>query len=59
MKTERDFPVRQGGLYRCCIETLKHYTGEPKEGDVLGCAFCNALMVWRDGAWEWKRDAED
>lgn len=50
-------PIRQGGLFRCCIETWR--TDAPpasltQEGDLLDCAHCRiGYMIVRDGAWEW------
>lgn len=52
-------PIRQGGLFRCCIETVyeHEFDAEPKEGDVLpcryGCQDDRPTVIFRNGAWEW------
>lgn len=51
----RDWPVRIGGLMRCCTETLRVDAGWAKEGQVLACLYCSHSMRLRDGAWEWNR----
>ena len=53
MSAEWQKPIRQGGLMRCCIETLADYHGADNEGTVLACNWCSDSMRVRDGAWEW------
>jgi hypothetical protein len=49
--------IRQGGLMRCCLLTLdqERTTNKPpaKEGDIIGCKWCQAPMVFTRDAWEW------
>lgn len=57
---EEQYPsIRIGGLLRCCLATVSEI-GPPtrmlKEGDTLACSYCDDLMRFRDGAWEWNRD---
>lgn len=44
--------VRQGGLYRCCVETAEATVGQ--EGDILRCKYCGGSMIFVEGAWEWE-----
>lgn len=46
--------VRQGGLYRCCIDRAKKVK-EAKEGDIIKCTWCYSKMVFKDGAFEWAK----
>lgn len=51
--------IRQGGLMRCCIETITIYQGSDEEGKVIDCAYeklGNQQLRYRDGAWEWNED---
>lgn len=57
-----DFPVRIGGLYRCCVET--GHSTSPDEVDNLSghlpsvqCPHCKEWLVWRNGAWEWDQQS--
>lgn len=60
---EQEYVVRQGGLMRCCLLTLKDWYlhleepggGLTLEGKVLPCRFCNSSMVFVQGGWEWNR----
>jgi hypothetical protein len=49
--------IRQGGLMRCCIQTLNEERTPDKppatEGDILQCTWCKALMRFTREAWEW------
>lgn len=50
--------IRQGGLMRCCIETimLAAHGGTLDEAQPLQCRYIDAVehrMRYRDGAWEW------
>ena len=53
-------PIKQGGLYRCCLETLNEdslsRTELPKEGETLKCKWSEQWMRYRDGYWEWAQD---
>ena len=53
--------IRQGGLYRCCLETLAGLPvdREDTEGELLNCRFCAEPMVFKGGGWEWARAGED
>lgn len=56
-KPVNEWPVRIGGLMRCCTETLRVSAEWAKEGQVLACLYCTrSTMRLRDGAWEWNRD---
>jgi hypothetical protein len=55
-KSERPLPIRIGGVMRCCVATVREWTGEPNEGTTLPCNFCASQMRVRDGAWEWDSD---
>lgn len=52
-------PLRIGGVMRCCSGTLDEYTGPDEEGAVLPCKYCSSSLRFRDGAWEWNREATD
>jgi hypothetical protein len=50
--------VKKGGLMRCCLRTLAEYyrdgpASKAAEGQVMPCAFCSGIMVFRGGYWEW------
>lgn len=51
-------PIRIGGLFRCCIESIRD--GQPGvEGEIRGCTVgrgCGEHVVFRDGVWEWLPD---
>ncbi|MDP3794197.1 MAG: hypothetical protein Q8R07_05640 [Candidatus Uhrbacteria bacterium] len=50
----RTLPLRQGGVMRCCVQTLDNALFyHEKEGDVLPCRYCSSSLIVRDGAWEW------
>jgi hypothetical protein len=61
VKPVSEWPVRIGGLMRCCTETLRVDAGWAKEGQVINCLYCPSAMRLRDGAWEWnpKREYAD
>lgn len=40
------------GLYRCCIESVVNSDAPGEEGDLVGCKHCEAIVFFRDGAWE-------
>ncbi len=46
--------VRQGGLMRCCIQSVaERGDAVDHEGEVMHCTYCKAAIVFRSGAWEW------
>ena len=56
--------VDQGGLMRCCLQTIHEHAIDPdsrypEEGETLDCKWCTKLgdqvgqMIFRDGAWHW------
>ena len=51
--------LRPGGVMRCCIATLEKRmaSGPPHEGELLPCDHCSSGLIYRDGAWEWNRNA--
>ena len=58
------YSVRQGGLMRCCLQSLDdamkkrldNGDGRPAEGDRAKCDYHESWMIFRDGAWEWAKD---
>lgn len=49
--------IRQGGLMRCCLETIRTRTALTKVGDVHECNWCSSShRVAPDGVWEWNHD---
>lgn len=58
MTTERR--VREGGLYRCCIDSVNSRGELPdNEGDVMTCKHCGEALRFRAGAWEWDLSDHD
>jgi hypothetical protein len=58
----RDYRVAQGGLMRCCMESLdrqlRAMTERPKDGTVLDCEFekaGNGNLVLDGLIWRWNR----
>lgn len=60
------YAIRQGGLMRCCIESI-HLAmqerdatglGAPEEGDLVVCRYDGGKtrMKFVKGAWEWESD---
>ncbi len=49
----RKLPVRIGGLFRCCLETLDTTPVIEEEGTILQCKYCKGSLRIREGAWEW------
>lgn len=47
--------IREGGLYRCCIETINTLQGDVRdeEGALIKCMHCGDRLRFRAGAWEW------
>lgn len=47
--------IRQGGLFRCCIQTAVIRVAEAPsyEGDELQCPHCKAWMIFKNDSWEW------
>ncbi len=50
--------VKQGGLLRCCLNTLDSYHGYEAEGTTKLCNFCPTRMMVKDGAWVWDKEYE-
>ncbi len=55
----RRLPLRIGGVFRCCIETLDTTPVLENEGAILPCKYCKSSLRVRDGAWEWNDVDED
>lgn len=60
MSTYNVDQVNEGGLMRCCTETLGGlYPDGPArvatEGQILPCRWCRESMVFTAGAWNWNR----
>ncbi|KKN03262.1 hypothetical protein LCGC14_1109280 [marine sediment metagenome] len=51
--------LRQGGVMRCCIDTLESTVVEDMDdGDTIQCMHTDDpdhQLIYRDGAWEWHR----
>lgn len=51
--------IRQGGLFRCCIQSIIEYSGEEIPGKtVIGCKYHkdqneSSAKLAEDGVWEW------
>lgn len=50
----------QGGLLRCCIQTLTNNAksgilDDASEGDELPCSWCSSTMVLVEGVWRWDK----
>lgn len=63
--TEETYKVDQGGLMRCCLQTLDdlmllrkraHELLMP-EGDVITCAYCKGKMICSGASWRWLPNA--
>lgn len=50
------FNINTGGLYRCCIKTVKEYSGPEAEGSIVPCKLCKEAMVVKDSCWHWHSD---
>lgn len=59
-----EMKVRQGGLLRCCLQTLAEHLDEitevPPVGTILDCKFemdknNGNLILASDGVWEWNK----
>jgi len=55
----RDRRVREGGLYRCCIDSVNDRDARDSEGDVMTCKHCGEALRFRLGAWEWDYSDHD
>ena len=63
-RPEFRYAVRQGGLMRCCLQSLdddmvkvvKGTSPTPVEGDKTKCRYCNGDMRFNKAAWEWDHD---
>lgn len=55
----RGNPIRPGGLYRCCIESLKQHSPEhgPTMLQEFTCPHCNDRSILVHGVWEWDPQA--
>lgn len=54
--------VNQGGLMRCCLQSLGTFVDEKKdqeaaEGEVHRCSYCKSPMVLENGVWRWQKEA--
>lgn len=50
------FRYRQGGLMRCCIQTLTDMAkegGDHVEGESHKCRWCETRMILAEGVWKW------
>jgi hypothetical protein len=56
-----DFSIKQGGLMRCCIQTLMEteLEAKPKDGDTIRCSFCGEAMTMHKGFWQWDPDPKE
>lgn len=50
-------PIKQGGMFRCCIQHLCETKPESEEdGATTRCPYCSATLRVVDGAWEWANE---
>jgi hypothetical protein len=54
----RDSGIRTGGLMRCCIASIWDDTRTDQEGMPGKCKYCEAPLLYKDGAWEWAPEPE-
>lgn len=63
-KGEFRYRVNQGGLMRCCLESLDVYMEERNgagrdsdgnDGDIADCRHCSSSMIRADGTWKWNQ----
>lgn len=45
--------INQGGLMRCCIQSLLDVLTTEEEGDTHICMHCETVMIVKDGVWQW------
>lgn len=65
--TYADTSVREGGLMRCCEETIAEYvmdhaTTPIENGLVLDCKyeqFAKKQIILLDAAWQWNKDGRE
>ena len=50
-----DYAIKEGGLLRCCIETLikTELDSVPEEGDTIQCLHCKDFVTMHKGFWQW------
>lgn len=59
-----DTEVNQGGLMRCCLETIHQFAMEDverevEEGHILDCKYekpGNKRIILQNGAWRWNKE---
>lgn len=59
-----DTVVNQGGLMRCCLETIHQFAiedaeREVEEGHILDCKYekpGNGRIILNNGAWRWNKE---
>lgn len=63
-KGEFRYRVNQGGLMRCCLESLDVYMqarndegrdDDGDDGDIVDCRHCASSMIRTGGIWKWDR----
>jgi len=45
--------INQGGLIRCCIDTLSNHEDISSVGKHINCKYCDASMILEKGVWKW------
>lgn len=50
-------PLKHGGMFRCCIDTINDFCGEEKEGTELYCKVCGDTLRVEYGRWTWVQPA--
>jgi hypothetical protein len=45
------FPVKHGGMYRCCVQVAS--AADPEVLPSIVCPYCQAVLTWDGQAWEW------
>lgn len=46
-------PINQGGLMRCCIQSLLEAFTIEDEGDIYTCPYCHSQMIVINQQWQW------
>lgn len=47
--------IIQGGLFRCCLETINE-SEEDEDGKIILCKHCNNKMLLKNNVWKRHKD---
>ncbi len=58
MKLAGNYPIKQGGLWRCCIQTIMDtvFESPPEEGHKIECKQCRGWIQLHESFWQWAPD---